>query len=156
MVKVHASGTEGRRHGNVRDVFRLVVEQFAYKCIHEDRIPRSHDTVPDHRISAVLEIEVTADVIDDDKVLMNAGRQMGNRLMQPHGMKMPLLRVRDETLHIFESAGDVRLTVSFQDRNIDQEIDIFHAVADLQLHTGTVHGVGRVFLCVYEGYSVSV
>ncbi len=94
-------------------------------------------------------------MVDKDKILTDPHGQVGNGLMQAHGMEVPLFGIGDQTLHIFQGAGHMGLAMAFQDRYIDQKIKGIHTVADTQLQTGTVLFMEFVFLGVQQGNPVS-
>ena len=90
-------------------------------------------------------------MVDHDKVLMNAGLQMRDRLVQPHAVEAGFLRVGEKSLEILERAGHFGLAVALDHRHVDQEVDLVHVVDDVQLHTGAVHFVPPLLLSVHEG-----
>ena len=67
---------------------------------------------------------------------------------------MAFLSVGDQSLHVFQRAGDPRLAMALQHRKIDQKIDFFHAVADFQFHSSTVLPVKPVFLCIDKFHAI--
>ena len=66
-------------------------------------------------------------------------------------METPFFRIRNQSLHIFEGAGDVRLTVPFENRDIYQEIPVLDAAADRQLFTSAIDSKALFLLGIEKG-----
>ena len=109
-----------------------------------------------HWVSPILKIQIPANMIHHDEILMKHCIQMGNGFVKPHSVKMPFLRIRYEPFHILQGAGDFCLAVPFQHRNIDQEFHVQSAFAHFQLHSLTVREHGAVFLGIHQGDAVSL
>ena len=99
--------------------------------INQYRIQACPDTVHHYRISAILEIQISANIINYNKILMDSRIQMCDRFMQTHCMEMTFLCIGNQSLHILQCTGDLCLAMTFQYRNIDQKINICHTFADV-------------------------
>ena len=69
-------------------------------AVGKDRVERSHDAVAHDGVAALFEIKVAADVIDHDKVLVNAGLQVSDRLMEPHPVEAGLFAVGQQAFQV--------------------------------------------------------
>ena len=123
-------------------------------AVHQNRIHGCHDTVADDRISSLFKIQIAADMVDDNEVLMDALLQMGDRLVQAHAVEAALLFVGKKSLHIFERTGHFRLAMPLHDGHVDQKIDPVHHICDLQLHAGTVDLMPFFLLGVNKRHTV--
>ena len=122
--------------------------------IHKNRITGTHHTVHHNRISTILKIQIPADIIHNNKILPYPHVQMGDGLMKSQRMESPLLLIRDQPFHILERTGDLCLTMSFQNRHIDQKINLFHTLTDIQLHTAAVHRNPFILLHIPERHLI--
>ena len=122
------------------------MHDLTYIRIDQYRIRPRPDTVHHYRISAILLIQIPANVINHDKILMEPRIQMCNRFMQSHRMKMTLLCIGDQSFHIFQCTCDLCLTMAFQYRNIDQKINICRTFTDIQFHPPAISFNPLVFL----------
>ena len=87
-------------------------------------------------------------MVDHNKILPDSAGQMGDRLMKSHCVKVTLFLVREQSLHVLERAGDPRLAVSLEDRDIDQKIKPVSTVAEQEVHPSAVFFVPRILLCI--------
>ena len=124
--------------------------------VHKDRICRSHDTVAHNRVPALLEIQVSADMIDDNEILVNTALQMRDRFVQAHAVKAALLLVGQQTLHVLEGTGHLGLAVPLHDRHVDQKIDPVDHICDLELHAPAVDFMPFFLLCIDKRHTVLV
>ena len=79
---------------------------------------------------------------------------MGDRLVKAHRMKMALLLVWNQALHIFQGAGQFRLAMAFQHRHINEKIKARRPVAEVQFQPFTVAYMKRVLLCIHKRNSI--
>ena len=78
-------------------------------------------------------------MINHYKILMYAPGQMSDRIMEPHFVKAPLLRIWKKPFQILQRTRHLRLTMSLQNRNVDQKIILIHDIRDTELHTAAVN-----------------
>ena len=123
-------------------------------CIHKNRITGSHHPVHHDRISAILKIQIPADIIHNNKVLLYPHIQMSNGFMKPQRMKPSLFLIWDQPLHILKGTGDLCLTMAFQNRHIDQKINLLYPLTDIQLHSTAVHRNPLILLHIPERHLI--
>ena len=93
-------------------------------------------------------------MVDHDKILPDPAGQMCDRSMESHRMKVTFFLVRKQALHVLERAGDPRLAVSLEDRDIDQKIKPVSTVAEQEAHPSAVFFVPRILLCIDQRDSI--
>jgi hypothetical protein len=143
---------EGRYSRTTKTRIRQSHEAGVTVC--ENRICRCHNAVFYNGISALLKIQIAADMVYHNKILPYAFLKMRDRFMKTHLMKMRFLPVRNKSFYVFQCTGDFRLAMSFQDRHINQKIDIVHNIRNLKLHTGTIHLMVRFRLGVKKRHAI--
>ena len=126
----------------------------AHPGVAEYRIGGRHQPVHDHRISPVLKIPVSADIVHHNEILADTHCQMGDGPVKPLGMETALFPVGNQPLHVFQRTGDFRLTVPLHHRHIDEKIQLFCLVTDGQLHPGAVVNRGRILLHIQKRHAV--
>ena len=123
-------------------------------AVHQNRVQRRHHTVADDRISAFFKIQIAADMIDNNKILMDACLQMRDRLVETHAVEAGFLRIGKKSLEVLEGASHPGLAVALDHRHIDQKVDAVHRVDDVQLHAGAVNCVVFFFLSIHKRNAV--
>ena len=139
MCKIRAADSQPSGFDYIGNLLRTQAEQIAGIAVGQYRIRGCHDAVLHKRIPALLKIRVAADVINHNKILVNASGQMSDRVMKSHFMKAPLLRIREKAFQILQRTRHLRLTMPLQDRNIDQKIIRINDIRDMELHTTAVN-----------------
>ena len=125
-------------HTDIRNFVHRILHQMAGIGVHKDWIRRRHHTVAHHGVAALLKVQVSADVIHDDKILVDPFLQMSDRFMQPQTVKTALFRIRDQAFHVLQGTGHPCLAMPLHNRNIDQEIYAVHDIRDIQFHSRAV------------------
>ena len=74
--------------------------------------------------------------------------------MQAHSVDFTFLTVRDQTFVVLQGTGNRCLTMSFQNRHINQKVQRHGKITDIQLHTLCVVGFIRILLVVNQFYAV--
>ena len=81
--------------------------------IYQHRIRCRHDTIAYRWIAPIFKVQISADIVHNDKILVDSHIQMCDWIMKSHGMKMPFFFIRNQAFHIFQRTGHLCLAVSF-------------------------------------------